>query len=92
MVAMVYGTIIKETFDTFFDDESSSTSSSDMGERFSFKIITDPEQVLPDDNVNYVYLAKNITIDNDGVMEIVLDENYPGYGGRYHSTTSSSSQ
>src|SRR5579872_850484 len=74
------------------DDESSSTSSSDMGERFSFKIITDPEQILPDDNFNYVYLTKNITIDNNEAMEVVLDENYPRYGGRYHSTTSSSSQ
>ena len=58
----------------------------------TFKIITDPEQILPDDNFNYVYLTKNITIDNNEAMEVVLDENYPRYGGRYHSTTSSSSK
>ena len=81
-----------EDKDSTSDDNSSSTSSSEMGERFSFKIITDPEQASPNNDFNYVYLAKNITIDNNGAMEVVLDENYPGYGGRYHSTTSSSSK
>lgn len=59
--------------------------------RSVFKVTTDINNTHNYDGANFIYLADSITIDDNGVMEITLNDKHAAYGSyRYHSPTSCS--
>lgn len=70
-------------------DETLSSSTDDHNDICVFKVTMNKKDTWAYDGANFIYLAKNITIENN-IMEIELDDHYTAYGGyKYHSPTSS---
>jgi hypothetical protein len=70
--------------------EDSSSSCNDYNDTFVLKVTNNIEDTQTYDGANYIYLADKITIDDNGIMNIELNDNYDAYGAyQYHSPSSS---